>query len=272
MTVYILAIPLFSFFIPMYSFWHFDDFSWGNTRLVLGDDGLKKVLPADEGKFDPKSIPLKKWSDHENELWETGSSETRGTTITSSTTRRTASGLPPVVGYSPTHNGYMTPVVNYASSMNQMPIPATAAGSVINGGGQIYNDNTSFRYSHQNLAGRASSVVMGPPSVLNMAPIQPQQIGMPMMSAPSVYSETSATHGGGMYPPMMNSSTMLDNTNAYHPTDEEIRREVQRITASADLMTMTKKQVREQLSRHFGINMSYRKDFINFCIEEALNF
>ncbi|EPB90320.1 hypothetical protein HMPREF1544_02845 [Mucor circinelloides 1006PhL] len=274
MIVYILAIPLFSFFIPMYSFWHFDDFSWGNTRLVLGDDGQKKVLPADEGKFDPKSIPLKKWSDHENELWETGSAETRGTTITSSTTRRTASGLPPVVGYSPTNNGFMTPVVNYASSMNQIPMAPTAAGSVINGG-QVYNDNASFRYSHQNLAGRASSVIMGPPSVLNMAPMQQQQQAphqMNMMSAPSIYSEASATHGGIMYPSIMNNSGMLDNSNVYHPTDEEIRREVQRITATADLMTMTKKQVREQLSRHFGINMSYRKDFINFCIEEALNY
>ncbi|KAI8646031.1 chitin synthase-domain-containing protein [Parasitella parasitica] len=271
MIVYILAIPLFSFFIPMYSFWHFDDFSWGNTRLVLGDDGQKKMLPADEGKFDPKSIPLKKWSDHENELWETGSAETRGTTITSSTTRRTASGLPPVVGYAPTNNGYMTPVANYASSMHQMPIAATAAGSIINGGGQAFNDNASFRYSHQNLAGRASSIVMGPPSVLNMAPMQQHPpMSMPMMSAPSIYSEASLTYGGGMYPSMVNNNTMLDNNNVYHPTDEEIRREVQRITATADLMTMTKKQVREQLSRHFGMNMSYRKDFINFCIEEAL--
>ena len=68
-------------------------FSWGNTRLVLGDDGQKKVLPADEGKFDPKSIPLKKWSDHENEVWETGSAETKSTAITASTTHRTSSGM-----------------------------------------------------------------------------------------------------------------------------------------------------------------------------------
>jgi chitin synthase len=251
----------------MYSFWHFDDFSWGNTRLVLGDDGQKKVLPADEGKFDPKSIPLKKWSDHENELWETGSAETKGTTITSSTTRRTAAGgLAPVVGYSPTNNGYMTPVVNYATSMNQMPI--TSTGSVIGEGGQLYNDNASFRYSHQNLAGRASSVVMGPPFVLNMATSQP----LNLMSAPSIYSEGSVHGGGGIgFSSITNNNNgMMDNV--YHPSDEEIRREVQRITATADLTTLTKKQVREQLSRHFGINMAYRKDFINNCIEEVLNF
>ncbi|KAI9264665.1 chitin synthase-domain-containing protein [Helicostylum pulchrum] len=252
MIVYILAIPLFSFFIPMYSFWHFDDFSWGNTRLVLDDDGQKKVLPADEGKFDPKSIPLKKWSDHENEVWETGSAETKGTTITSSTTQRTTSGMippTPILGYP--NNGYMTPVVNYPASMNQMPL---------NTGGALFNDNASFRYSHQNLAGRASSFVLGPPSLMNVTTSQ-------HMSPPSIYSGDGSVHGGYA---MMQNNSMMDMYQ--HPTDEEIRREVQRITASADLMTMTKKQVREQLSRHFGINMSYRKDFINYCIEEALNF
>ncbi|KAF9190425.1 hypothetical protein BGZ50_000233 [Haplosporangium sp. Z 11] len=84
MIVYILAIPMFSFYLPLYSFWHFDDFSWGNTRLVVGEKGRKKAVSADqlEGKmFDPKSIPQKKWSDYEQELWEvqtTGSMESKG--------------------------------------------------------------------------------------------------------------------------------------------------------------------------------------------------
>jgi len=77
--VYILAIPVFSFFLPLYSFWKMDDFSWGSTRLVVGEKGRKIVIhvsPAalaplalvdgqDEGKFDPKAIPLKSWNDYE---------------------------------------------------------------------------------------------------------------------------------------------------------------------------------------------------------------
>ncbi|KAF9360619.1 hypothetical protein BGX26_008457 [Mortierella sp. AD094] len=84
MIVYILAIPVFSLYLPLYSFWHFDDFSWGNTRLVVGEKGRKKAVSADqlEGKqFDPKSIPQKKWSDYEQELWEvqtTHSLESKG--------------------------------------------------------------------------------------------------------------------------------------------------------------------------------------------------
>ncbi|CAG8672634.1 21629_t:CDS:2, partial [Dentiscutata erythropus] len=69
MIVYIIAMPVFSLYLPVYAFWHFDDFSWGNTRTVVGEKG-KKTVVTDEGKFDPKSIPKKKWSDYEQELWE----------------------------------------------------------------------------------------------------------------------------------------------------------------------------------------------------------
>ena len=44
MVFYILAIPAFSFFLPLYSFWRMDDFSWGQTRIVLGESGKKMVV------------------------------------------------------------------------------------------------------------------------------------------------------------------------------------------------------------------------------------
>ncbi|KAG0297870.1 hypothetical protein BGZ96_004521 [Linnemannia gamsii] len=87
MFIYILAIPLFSFFIPVYSFWHFDDFSWGNTRMVVGETGNAKkvvILGDDEETFDEKMIPMKKWSVYEQEMWEidsVGSHESKGTVV-----------------------------------------------------------------------------------------------------------------------------------------------------------------------------------------------
>jgi len=69
MILYIIAIPVFSFALPLYSFWHMDDFSWGNTRVVTGEKGQKIVI-SEEGKFDPASIPRKKWEDYQAELWE----------------------------------------------------------------------------------------------------------------------------------------------------------------------------------------------------------
>lgn len=47
MLIYILAMPVFAFYLPLYSFWHFDDFSWGNTRLVVGENGKKSKIAAD---------------------------------------------------------------------------------------------------------------------------------------------------------------------------------------------------------------------------------
>jgi Chitin synthase len=47
---------VFSFYLPIYAFWHFDDFSWGNTRRVVGDDGKEHfIVDAEEVRL---LIPL----------------------------------------------------------------------------------------------------------------------------------------------------------------------------------------------------------------------
>lgn len=69
MIIYIVATPIFAFGLPLYSFWHMDDFSWGNTRVVTGEKGQKVVI-SDEGKFDPASIPKKRWEEYQAEMWE----------------------------------------------------------------------------------------------------------------------------------------------------------------------------------------------------------
>lgn len=66
MIIYICAYPIYSFVLPLYSFWKQDDFTWGNTRVVLGEKGDKRVVAIndnDEG-FDPRSIPLQRWDDY----------------------------------------------------------------------------------------------------------------------------------------------------------------------------------------------------------------
>jgi len=64
MIIYLLSTPIFSFFLPIYSFWHFDDFSWGDTRRLAGKNA-KDI--ADSDIFDPSSIPLKTWEEREEE-------------------------------------------------------------------------------------------------------------------------------------------------------------------------------------------------------------
>jgi chitin synthase len=53
--------PVYSFFLPIYSFWCMDDFSWGNTRLVIGEGSNKKVIVNDDDKYDESMIPLKRY-------------------------------------------------------------------------------------------------------------------------------------------------------------------------------------------------------------------
>ncbi|KKK26269.1 chitin synthase [Aspergillus rambellii] len=64
MIIYICAYPIYSFVLPMYSFWKQDDFSWGNTRVVLGEKGSKRVVAVEDEPFDPRSIPLQRWDDY----------------------------------------------------------------------------------------------------------------------------------------------------------------------------------------------------------------
>jgi len=54
--------PVYSLFLPVYSFWCMDEFGWGNTRLVIGEGNSKKILMNEDDKYDDSMIPLKKFS------------------------------------------------------------------------------------------------------------------------------------------------------------------------------------------------------------------
>lgn len=64
MIIYLCAFPIYSFVLPMYSFWKQDDFTWGSTRVVIGEKGDKRVVATEDEGFDPRSIPLQRWDDY----------------------------------------------------------------------------------------------------------------------------------------------------------------------------------------------------------------
>ena len=65
MIIYLIAYPIYSFILPLYSFWKQDDFTWGNTRMVISEKGNNRVLAVhDDEEFDPSSIPLQRWDDY----------------------------------------------------------------------------------------------------------------------------------------------------------------------------------------------------------------
>ncbi|WVR03103.1 hypothetical protein IAU60_000093 [Kwoniella sp. DSM 27419] len=86
MVVYILALPVYSVFLPMYSFWSMDDFSWGNTRKVVGEGNQKTVVIEDDEPFNEGMIPYRTFKEYESNAWETASlhsEKSRATTHTS---------------------------------------------------------------------------------------------------------------------------------------------------------------------------------------------
>lgn len=64
MLIYLIAFPIYSFVLPIFSFWNQDNFSWGTTRIVIGEKGNKQIVALEDEGFDPRSVPLQRWDDY----------------------------------------------------------------------------------------------------------------------------------------------------------------------------------------------------------------
>ncbi|KAL1305423.1 hypothetical protein AAFC00_002308 [Neodothiora populina] len=221
MIIYILAIPVYSLALPLYSFWHMDDFSWGNTRVVVGEKG-NQVVVSDEGKFDPASIPKKKWEDYQAELWE-AQTQTQSRAGDFDETKSVMSG------------------VSYATR-SQFP------GM---GGSSVY-DQHGYAY---------------PPSRAM------SQLGVPPAGGPfnqSRLSVAQSAYGGHAgFDPQHGGMEMTDISNL--PTDDALLAEIRNILSTADLMTITKKGVKLELERRFGIPLDAKRAYIGSATEAVLS-
>ena len=187
MIIYVLATPVFSLGLPLYAFWHMDDFSWGNTRVVTGEKG-RQILITDEGKFDPESIPRKKWEEYQAELWDAQTQRDDRSEI-SGVSYGTKS-------YHPAHSEYGFPP---SRAMSHVEMP---------------------RYG----------------SHLSLAPSEPPKTG---------YEDNVE---------------MIELAGL--PTDDAILSEIREILRTADLMMVTKKSIKVELERRFGMNLEPRKAYI----------
>ncbi|OSX66807.1 glycosyltransferase family 2 protein [Postia placenta MAD-698-R-SB12] len=81
MVIYLLSLPIWNGVLPAYSFWHFDDFSWGQTRMVAGEKAGDAGHGDKEGEFDSTHIVMKRWAEFERERrWKSGS-QSRDSTV-----------------------------------------------------------------------------------------------------------------------------------------------------------------------------------------------
>ncbi|GAA6016328.1 hypothetical protein JCM11491_006817 [Sporobolomyces phaffii] len=63
MLIYLLALPIWNFVLPVYAFSKFDDFSWGETRKVQGE--IKSKDDHGDGSGVAVEVPLRRWEDWE---------------------------------------------------------------------------------------------------------------------------------------------------------------------------------------------------------------
>ncbi|KAJ1896285.1 hypothetical protein LPJ66_004086 [Kickxella alabastrina] len=268
MIVYLLAMPVFSFFIPLYAFWHFDDFSWGTTRMVVGD-GQKTRFVAELEEFDPKSIPLRKWEDYEEEIMYSGPDKARLDDVRSEMSSR-------------------------ASMYYGQPRPGSVAGSV-------FGANNYGYYHHH--GGTNMQITNNPHVNIAMSMVGGEMVGdtsLPGMGLANAQYMSEQHMAMQMPMHMMPQQQLLgmpngngnDNVNAYaaapmvlgaesalvqYPSgmpNEVLMQSVRRIIGTVDLMLVTKKQVRQQVGQDCNMDqdeLNARKSFINLCIDEVLN-
>ncbi|KAJ7467425.1 glycosyltransferase family 2 protein [Mycena galericulata] len=74
MLIYLISLPIWNGVLPAYAFWHFDDFSWGQTRKIAGAGAAGDGVEGDkEGEFDSSHIVMKRWAEFERERrWKSG--------------------------------------------------------------------------------------------------------------------------------------------------------------------------------------------------------
>jgi len=104
--------------------------------------------------------------------------------------------------------------------------------------------------------------MVGPPQMMLARGSRPNSMAGPLMANPGMnrpasYVSNSPRHSVALAAPGGVSEDML-------------AQEIRRILAGANLMTVTKKQVRDELAMIFGMDMTPRKDFINAVIEQTI--
>ncbi|KAJ2251980.1 hypothetical protein GGH98_003139, partial [Coemansia sp. RSA 454] len=336
MIVYILAIPVFSFVIPIYSFWHFDDFSWGNTRMVVGESGRKHVYMVDNEKFDTSTIPMRKWSDYEMDLVEEQKSHYTPSESGSrfggaaAVVNRPGSAIGNVpksmAGYAQSNygtnsvyydNGYgyntalnnSVPVNNPMFFGGNFDIPSSGRSSPMQ---PMMGNMTPNAFEMATLNQARMSQASGSPfaqpgiampdprmsAAYSMVPVASspgqQMQGAPAYPFPSVGSNSAGMIVSG---PDMSMGQQREASTAIGSfgdftlapvsppgaqqlsqwpsgiSDEQLAGRVAEIIATTDLMTITKKQVRQQIMAYFGMSSDEekaRREHINQCITTEL--
>eukprot|EP00842_Homolaphlyctis_polyrhiza_P006326 jgi/Hompol1/6695/HPOL_000415-RA len=263
MIIYLLAMPVFGFYIPLYSFWHFDDFSWGNTRVAVGDQsgagdghGGGRTKQAVK-QFDPKSIPMRRWADTEFDKWE-------GQSHISHESRSTAQMR---AGSVSAANATMStrPIWQQPRGLKvAIPEPAARAsgavpGAASNRGTNEYGSPTSTHASSHN---RNDYAATANPTAGLRSRVPPMPSAQQTQQA-SQHSAPSSIHAAG-------STAMHRQRSAESIPDSEIIALLRNILSTTDLTVTTKRQVRDRVSQQLGVDLTPRREQIGLWMDQII--
>ncbi|KAJ2317066.1 hypothetical protein IWW52_003323 [Coemansia sp. RSA 2704] len=308
MIIYILAYPLWSFVLPVYSFWHFDDFSWGNTRVVVGD-GKRKIIIQDDKPFDPASIPQRKWIEYEAELSAAGvlnapppNMNPNAGSTTKEDERMSMYSRQSVAMLGQMHAGSVygfpgTSVIgpNGMSADYMMSRPGTP-GTVTAGDHRYsiaatnalatysYGDGTqgapipAFSQADTIARSQSPAVMSGRPhTIVSASSSQALPAGFPFASGSFEHSgmPSGSTVALDMHQRPA-SSFIAPHSSSFGmsadvPSDDQIVGAIRRVLAASDLTVMTKKKIRQQLALEFNADLASRKEFISGVIDRMLS-
>ena len=248
MIVYILGLPLWSLILPLYSFWHMDDFSWGNTRVVTGEHG-ERLLVHQEGAFDPSEIPHMTWEQYENELWDQHHHSQFATgndsrALPGALRQRTASFMSNDASSTMHAKAWSAP--GHASLLQPDDV------SLVEGKNPP-NDTT----------GLGNMGAPDPHGWSDTVPMQPTYIHPVSQERGGVGADADPDAD-----PLYAMDTRVPPPRL--PPNEIIRLDIRRIIATNDLATITKRQVRAQLQDLYGCPIEEKKSYINAQIEATL--
>ncbi|TVY48699.1 Chitin synthase [Lachnellula occidentalis] len=283
MIIYLICFPIYSFVLPVYSFWNQDNFSWGNTRIVVGEkDGKKTVAVEDEG-FDPRSIPLQRWDDYAmtnnlpgrrgvafeknydayedtyemDDMKSMYSSVKPASTILTGFPGRGSQYMPPqspAFG-GPRQSAYTMP---YADHTRQQSVMSLGGGGLNDRSASPYQD-----YPHQS---RPSMAMM--PSSSELLAGSPS----PNMQASQSQSRLGFSGGARTPGPYDRPASQFDfqRGNA-GPDDMMIVEAIQACLREVDLDTVTKKQVRALVEQRLQTELvGERRTFLDRMIDTEL--
>jgi chitin synthase len=276
MIIYIIAFPIYSFVLPVYSFWKQDDFSWGSTRLVLEEKGQRKVIAVEPERYDPRSVPLMRWDDY---ALENGLPGRRGLTYDEKMEME-------IYEDNMMDNRSVISSIKLGSVMGAPAYPMMPIATTPNARASVYSMGTPGARSSPNLNPTMSNL-----SLSGMP--RPASTVFPVMSASTDNLNNpfrgSPSPGGSPYMRGNRSSTMLPNSRPASqlnlnsgpinfmdgprqgPSDVDIVAAVRECLGEVDIERVTKKHVVALAELKLQCQLAgERKNFLNTTIDREL--